>query len=333
MHQGTSAPPVAALPAGVLTACLRAAAAAPSIYNSQPWRFRVWAGAVEVLPDRRCALGVVDPQGREMLLSIGAAVMNIRIAMLAYGHRPMVQLLPEREPGVMARVTPGPPIEPRPAAQTLLRCVDERHTNRGPFAATAIPAGVMAELVAAAAGEGVLLRVLDATHRNILFALARTAEEIIKTRSEYVRELAAWTTSDHSRHDGVPADTFGPYDARGVLPLRDFGLALPRLPRAEACFEPYPTIAVLYTGSDTRRQWLKAGQGLQRVLLTATARGLAAQPMTAVLEIPQLRELVSDISADRHAQVVLRLGYGAPGRPAPRRPLADLLLTEPGVCA
>jgi hypothetical protein len=228
-------------------------------------------------------------------------------------------------------VSPGPRVEPGTAARTLLRYVERRHTNRGPFAATAIPGRVAAELMSAAAAEGVLLRTLDGTHRNILIALARTAEEIVKSRLEYATELAAWTTPGNHRFDGVPADTFGPLDARGVLPLRDFRLGQPHLPRVAAYFEPFPTIAVLYTTSDTRRQWLKAGQGLQRVLLTATVRGLAAQPMTTVLEIPQLRELVSDLASDRHAQVVLRLGYGPPGRPAPRKPIADLLVTESGV--
>ena len=328
MGQYASAAVASLLPAGDLTACVEAAAAAPSIYNSQPWLFRVWQGAVEVFPDRRRVLDVIDPGGRELLISIGAALMNLRVAMLALGRRPVVDLFPAGEPGIIARVSPGPPFAPGPAVRALAHAISRRHTNRGPFAATAIPDSVTAELVAVAAAEGALLRVLDATHRTIVFALAHAAQEVARADPDRRTESARWTILRGERSDGVPSDTFGPRDQLGRLPLRDFGLGRADLPRPGARFESHPTIAVLYTTGDSRRNWVEAGQALQRILLTATVRGLAAQPMTEVLEVPQLRTLASDATAERFAQVVLRLGYGAPGRPAPRRQLADLLLTS-----
>src|SRR5262245_55774431 len=69
-------------PGPLLRECLEAAVAAPSIHNSQPWRFRVTALGVDVFADRDRGLHVIDPIGRELLISIGAAVFNLRASML-----------------------------------------------------------------------------------------------------------------------------------------------------------------------------------------------------------------------------------------------------------
>jgi nitroreductase len=111
-----------------------------------------------------------------------------------------------------------------------------------------------------------------------------------------------------------------------TLPARDFGLTQPQLRRAGERLDPYPAIVVLATHEDGVRQWLRAGQALQRVLLVATVRGLAATPMTQPLEVPAVRELLSDAEAGRWAQVILRLGYAQPTALTPRRPLAEVLL-------
>jgi hypothetical protein len=113
------------------------------------------------------------------------------------------------------------------------------------------------------------------------------------------------------------------------MPLRDFGLIQPQLHRRQEQFEPYPTILVLSTAGDAPDQWLRAGQALQRVLLVATGRGLAATPMSQPLEIPSLRELFAAGSTGRWAQVVLRVGYGKPTAATPRRPLGEVLLAPP----
>lgn len=83
---------------------------------------------------------------------------------------------------------------------------------------------------------------------------------------------------------------------------------------------------MLNSARDEPTDWLRAGQALRRVLLTATVRGVAATPMTQPLEIPRLRRLLGDTRAGRFAQVILRLGYAPPGAPVPRRPLADVLM-------
>jgi hypothetical protein len=145
----------------------------------------------------------------------------------------------------------------------------------------------------------------------------------------YRGQVTDWTRSTRGRRDGVPPQAFGPWDALEALPLRDFGLAEPQLRRPNERFEPYPTIVVLSTHADSRDHWLRTGQALQRVLILATVHGLAATPMSQPLEIPALRELVTDSDMGSRAQLILRLGYAQPTTPTPRRPLAEVLLGGP----
>jgi len=107
--------------------------------------------------------------------------------------------------------------------------------------------------------------------------------------------------------------------------VRDFGLMQPHLTRTAERFEPFPTIAVLSTAGDDVRQWLAAGQALQHVLLVATRAGLATTPISQPVEVPAIRELLSDAGAGWWAQMIVRVGYGSPAAATPRRPLAEVL--------
>jgi nitroreductase len=310
-----------------LVACIEAAIAAPSIHNSQPWLFRIRDGGVDVLADWDRRLEVIDPSGRELLISVGAAVFNLRVAMHQQARVPIVRLLPDPDaPDLVARVVPGPQATPGAALNALAAAIPLRHTNRRPFARVVIPASVIEELVAAARLEGAVLRVADAVGRGAILSLVRTADQRLRSQGVYRAELTEWTPAAPGRRDGVPPQAFGPWHALEALPLRDFGLTLPQLHRPSERFEPYPTIVVLSTNGDTAEQWLRAGQALQRVLLVATVHGLSATPMSQPLELPALRDLVTDTATGRWAQVILRLGYGQPTTPTPRRPLAEVLL-------
>jgi nitroreductase len=310
-----------------LASCVRAAICAPSIHNSQPWRFRYRNGGVEVFADQTRRLEVIDPSGRELMISVGAAIFNLRLAMRQLARVPAVRLFPDpATPNLVATVTPGTTAPPSAALNTLADAIPRRHTNRQPFARIAIPAAVLDELTDAARLERAELRVADAVARNAILSIVRTAEQRLRRHGRYRAEMTEWTRPRRGRPEGVPVPSFGPWAALETLPLRDFGLTLPQLPRGLEPFEPFPTIVVLTSQGDTAPWWVSSGQALQRVLLTATTHNLAATPMSQPLEIPALRELVTDTTTGRRAQVILRIGYGPPTTPTPRRPLADVLL-------
>jgi hypothetical protein len=172
------------------------------------------------------------------------------------------------------------------------------------------------------------LLVVDPPLRDGVLSLTRTGENRMRTDPRYRAELAAWTTPGGvGRRDGVPRQAFGPRDQLGAVPLRDFALGH-GAPTATVAFEPEPTLILLFTTGDTPADWLRAGAALQRVLLTATLRGLAATPLSQLVEVPKLRALLADTTSGQVVQTVLRIGYPTtPALPTPRRPVEELLLT------
>src|SRR6266508_3867336 len=281
--------------------CLEAAVAAPSVHNTQPWKFRIRGSGIDVYADYSRRLDVIDPHGRELLISVGAAVLNLRVAILAHGHQPLLRLLPSvRERNLVARVTPGPPVQANQTARALAQAVPRRRTNRRPFADIPVPEHTLDELAAAA--------------------------RRFRDQPGYWAELGEGTFPAPERGDGVPPSAVGPWSALESVPIRDFGLVHPTRQRRTVAFEREPTLVVLRTFGDGPAAWLRAGQALERVMLTATVRGLSTTPMTPPLEIPEVRELLTDHRYGGTAQAILRVGYGPPTAPTPRRPLWDMLL-------
>ena len=241
-------------PGPVMRECLVAAAAAPSIHNTQPWLFRPRGGVVDVLVDRRRRLAVADPDGREMNVSVGAAVFNLGVAVRAHGRPARVNLMPDpSEPDIVARVVVGSQeVAPGPAATALAEAIGRRHTNRRPFLDRPVPAQVLADLSAAAEHEGAVLLAADDALRDGVWSLTRTAENRIREHPSYRAELARWTTPGGvGRRDGVPRQAFGPRDVLGAIPLRDFALGNGAA-TATVTFEANPTVLLLFTTGDTR---------------------------------------------------------------------------------
>jgi nitroreductase len=306
--------------------CLTAAVAAPSIHNTQPWRFRVRAGGVDVLADHSRRLAVLDPSGREAVISVGAALLNLRLAILARGRTPLTMVMPfADQPDLVARVTFGPPAPISATVHMLAEAITRRRTNRRPFSNASVPSEVLAELVAAAEVEGGRLAVADPGPREAILSLVRLAEARERGEPSYLRELGEWTGGSPGRRDGVPPPAYGPWSAMETVPIRDFGVVEPARQRRIATFEHEPTIAVLYSAGDSPRQWVSAGQALERTLLTATVRGVATTLMTQPLEIPQLRDLLADPTTGLIPQVIIRFGYGPPSPMTPRRPVEEVI--------
>lgn len=308
---------------------LATAGLAPSLHNTQPWRFRVRPDVIELYADRSRSLPVTDPEGREMRLACGAALYTLRLALHGLGIRPLVTVLPDADdPDLVAVVRHGgsPPITPE--QRTLLRAVPLRHTNRRPFADTPVGTAERSALRRAAQAEGVWMHeVIDPMQRARLRELAVRAHHAQLADPGFRAEMQRWTAVSPDRHDGVPATAGGPLpEPHRVWTLRDFtGGAGARLePAKDPGGEPLVAVLSAYlTGSHAE---IQAGQAMQRVLLTATAHGLAASFVSQIVEVPAIREeLRRLVGGPLLPQVVLRIGYGDPVLATPRRPVAELL--------
>jgi nitroreductase len=314
------------VPGAVLNECLQAATLAPSIHNTQPWLFKLRDGAVDVLADRRRQLGALDPNGRAMHVSIGAALLNLQVALRARGWASRLLVLPDpAQHDLCATVEIGRQVPVSSLVRALNRAIQRRHSNRRPFAPVPVPDADLSALVAAAMAEDASLLVPDPVSRHDLLNVIRAADRDQRSDNRYRTELAVWTSPIRGQADGVPPEAYGPRPEPAKLPLRDFGL-IHGGHRGGARFEPTPTIAVLYSRGDERYDWLRAGMALQRVLLTATARGLATTLMTQAIEIPVLRAHLAAPHEPRVAQAVLRLGYARPVAGSPRRTVSALVV-------
>ncbi|MER7112961.1 Acg family FMN-binding oxidoreductase [Saccharomonospora azurea] len=314
----------------VVAEALRAGTRAPSPHNTQPWLFAVRDGEIDVLLDESRVLTVSDPDGREAILACGAAVLNIRLALARRGIACAVSILPDRtRPDLVATLRVGVGRRPPADDVRLAAAIAERHTNRRPFVDSPVPSVVRHALIRAAREEGARLMLLtEPAAFDAFAALLRRAEHLQRQDEAFLAELEAW--SHHGeRRDGVPLSAGGPrVPDEAALALREFGGAARRAARE---FERQPLVAVLTTPGDTRRDAVRAGQALQRVLLTVTAHGLQASFLAQPLEIPAIRaELRTMLGGTDHPQAALRIGYGHPGTPTPRRALDDVLVGHSG---
>ena len=306
---------------------VEAAARAPSLHNTQPWCFRVGPEGIELHVDRSRQLAVADPSGREMRIACGAALYNLRLALTGSGVRPLVTVLPDpTRPDLVATVRRGGSRPPTPEQRRLLEAVPRRRTNRRPFTDTLVSTAARHALRRAALDEGAWLDlVTDPGQRADLGALARRAHERQTADPDFVAELERWTGHGEARPDGVPAAAGGPLPRpNATWVLRDYSGGTHR---PDDDVEAEPLIAVLSVHADGPREEVRAGQALERVLLTATTHGLAVSFLSQLVECPDVRELMRRlISGTRPPQVVLRIGQGWPVPATPRRPLTDLLL-------
>lgn len=311
---------------------------APSIHNTQPWRFVSRSDAstdtIEVWTDPARGLKVLDATGRGRHISCGAALLHARLAAAAAGYVATVTILPDpAEPNHLAdlelqAVKTG---TADTAESDLAAAIATRHTSREPFSNEPIAEDTVRELRQAAATEGAWLRIIDTPADATAVAVLLThADEMQAADPAYVEELRQWTQRGDTG-DGIPASAVpqtAPTERGSNYRLRDF--VADREPDATSPHEPPPVerplIAVLGTTDDDVRSWIAAGQALGRLLLTATAHGVTASPLTQALEVPVIRaRLASELGVIGHPQMLLRLGYGTSGAPTPRRPIEDVL--------
>jgi nitroreductase len=309
---------------------VRAAVAAPSMHNAQPWRFRVRPGlrVIELHADPARMLPYVDPRGRGMHIGCGAALFNLRLAAAVAGYQAVVEPFPDPDqPLLLAAAGFTGPYRADPAERELYAAIPQRRTNRGPFSDQPLPPGVQAELAEAAGREDAILHMLDHEETVRVLHLAADAECGQLADPAYRAELARWVGGQRDR-DGIPDSALGPRAAAGLTPVRDLTPARPA-PVRYASFEATPQLAVLSTRSGAPADWLRAGQAVQRVLLTAAARGVETTPLTQPLETADSWLARDPRSGIEEPQMILRLGYGRPVPPTPRRPVHEVLDLPP----
>ena len=328
----------------ILARVVRAAARAPSVHNTQPWRFTASGdgAVVDLFADRSRQLPVLDPDGRQLHLSCGAALQHARVAARAEGLQVEVTVLPEpADPDHLARLMLGPGRPPSPQETALADAGEQRRTHRSPFDSAGVPLEVLEQLRAAVAGEGAGLRRVGSPDALVeLAVLLANADDEQSRDPRYREELERWTDLPGLPESGIGADVLDPASGVGSsLSLRRFthdhadaasagdtstgdAASMTEPPPAE-----HPDVVVLVTPGDGPPDWLQAGQALGALLLTAASQGVLAQPLGQVTDTAGYRaRLATALGLSGVPQLALRLGVPVSTGPATRRrPLGQVL--------
>jgi len=303
---------------------------APSIHNTQPWRFVLSADALEIHADRSRQLLVLDPRGRQMTISCGCALFNARASIGAAGYDPPVERLPDpMRPDLLARVLVGEPRRDWVPIGALDEEVERRHTNRRRFSDEPVWPEDVAALVEAAAAEGAVLFPIEREeHRQSTARLSQLADEIENADPAYRAELRAWTTDDGRRRDGVPAAAVPHTDAGSgdEIPIRDFDTrGMGWLP-TQTQSSMRQCLLLLGSVADDPVAWLRSGEAVERVLLELTRRGYVASPFTQVIEVARANAMLrQELALTMFPHILLRVGRAPATTPTRRRRLVDTI--------
>lgn len=322
----------------VLTWAVAHARLAPSELNTQPWLFRALvdhrAGTarVELVLDPSRTLPHLDPDRRGAVLACGGALLHLRLALSAAGVGCAVHPAPDPgRPELLAVVDVRGRAAERPDDLPLREAIPARGSRRSPFLPGVPPMVLLDHLVAQAAQEGALATVLAPDdlvrlHEADLAASAHEAHDPGRAQ-----ERAAWTRSNLSdAPDGVPGAAHGQSVLPSLAEAHRLRHGESHVSHDELAQEARDrTVLVVGSTGEDPASVLRAGCGVERVLLSGTSGGLAFRFANDSLRYPELRRALAGWSQLDHPQAVLHVGYGAPDPVVtPRRAVADVLQLE-----
>ncbi len=312
---------------------------APSVHNTQPWRWRIGRDVIQLFADRDRHLVATDPDARDLVLSCGAALHHLLVSLAQRGVEVGVDRLPDADDrSLLATVTvlsgAGLPADPRLAEAIAVRRTDRRRMSGRP-----VPPAVVHELRHRARGAGAVLLPADrAALRDRLTAALVEAGRRQPREPGYVTELEMWTRRYAGAHDGVAGGSIAPpaIGTTTASPLRAFPggrLAQPGPPAGDdRPADDAAELLVVTTPGDHERDRLRAGEATSAVLLAATQLGLASTPLSQGIEVDATRQAIRRdvLHVPEHPQLVLRVGWPAPNAAplpvTPRRSLRAVLL-------
>ena len=319
----------------VLVGAVQLACRAPSVHNSQPWHFVADDGELRLFLQPHRVPHATDHSGREGVISCGALLDHLRVAVAAAGWHAAVARFPNpNELDHLATVTFSPAELVTEADRARADAILRRRTDRLPFAAPPNWPVIEGLLRSAVDPDLATLHVVGDDARSQLAEASRLTESLRRYDSSYHAELQ-WWTSPFEVADGVP---FSALVSGTERERTDVARTFPDAEHTTGDRRWTSTTrssSVLSTYGDNRREALGCGEALSALLLEATLAGLATCTLTHLTELDASRDIVRALTgADDDPQVLVRIGrvpaLGEVPPATPRRPMADVLEVRPG---
>lgn len=314
---------------GAAEAALDVAVRAPSIHNTQPWRWRLDDDGLVLLADRSRQLAVADPDGHSLMISCGASLHLAELALRAQGWQVHTSQMPDPgDPDTLARIRPVAQGEPDDDATEQVEAALRRRCDRRPFAEAQVTEADRERLRAASSDEMAYIDFPDTPDRHAELAVAVSwADRAERNDEAYLAEMQRWLRDPdvHALVDGIPVDVIprvaGESRRHTDLPLRDFEVGVTGGQLIKHDVDEHPLIVVVFTHADGPAEHLRAGVAMMRVMVLAELLGLATCPLSQAVDFAAFRaRLQGRMGWIGFPQMMLRIG-------TPIAPVAQLPLT------
>jgi len=314
---------------------IRYATLAPSGHNTQPWKFSITKDCIRIFPDFTRDLPVVDPDNRELYISLGCALENLVIAAKYAGYDPKVEYFPAGEPDECLLVT----LKHSNAAEdnNLFQAIPKRHTNRREYNKQQIPAADLKKIGSVPTENGVTCLMLTEPDDDIeqIIDLVREGNRIQMNDNAFMDEIVSWirfSDSEAEKHlDGLTSRAMGSPSVPGWLGrmfMRIFVSAKSQSKTDEKNIRSSSALMVIISKNNDKRSWVDVGRSFERIVLTLTTLNIENAHLNQPCEVPQLKTQLQQHIAlgSAHPQLLLRLGYAEPLPRSPRRPHQYVLI-------
>jgi nitroreductase len=308
---------------------------APSIHNTQPWRWVFGADGLDLYADRERQLSAIDPDGRGLLVSCGAALYLARLGLARQGWQTEVARFPDpAEKDLLARIAAVEWRPPDERTRVLAAAAERRRTERRPFRADPVPATLLDELRRLVEGHGVYAHVVERPEERLDLAVVMSWADRLEVEDEaYREELARWVRPDAgAAREGIPLSAV-PHLAgeqrHTDVPLRDFEVGRAGDQQVQAGVDEQAAWVVVFTPADDAVARLRAGEAFTEFAVQGERMGLASSAATQAVDLPGVRDRLQVLMDwPDHPQMIFRVGWkpdGEPVPPTPRRPVEDVL--------
>ena len=314
----------------IVAKAIRLACRAPSLHNSQPWRWIVGEETVDLFVDHERVIRSADRSGREALISCGAALDHFRIAMAAAGWKVNVTAFPnQNDRDHLASFEFSPAEHVTAAERDRAAAISRRRTDRLPFCAPGDWERFEPALRNTVDHDRVALDVLADSARPAL-AVASRLTESVRRNDQYYHDEMRWWTGTLGGYQGVPPSSLVSENERERVGVNRTFPAVQHADRRRDIRADGAKILALSTPEYTRADALNCGEALSTVLIECTVAGLATCTLSHVTELPKSRAVIQELTGSPAVpQLLVRVG-NAPAlqdspAPTPRRPLSEVM--------